>query len=89
MARNLYATISVEKENDKKEVNIYKTKDQKYGIEVEVKEQDILKKVENITDSEQKIDKFLDLLLDSVQKFELLEDCVYEYSDTKTPIQWF
>lgn len=88
MERNLYATISVAKESEKKDVKIYKLKDEKYGIEVETEEKGKVnsKKVENLTASEERINRLLEILVVSAENFTLLEDFAYDFSDCKSTI---
>lgn len=83
MLKNLYATISVARENDKKDVKVYRLEDEKYGIEVvtEEKGETEIKKVENLTSSKEKIEKLLETLILSAQNFTLLEDFAYEFKD--------
>ena len=61
MNKNLFATISVAKENERKDVKIYRVHNEKYGIEVVEEEngKTNIKKVENLTNNEEKINKLL------------------------------
>lgn len=83
MTKDLYATISVAKSNDKKDVKIYKIEDEKYGIEIVAKEngKEKISKVENLTKDEKKIESVLETLVLSVQNFTLLEDFAYDFRD--------
>lgn len=83
MSKNLFATVTVEKEEKKKDVKIYKLEDEKYGVEVVSEEdgQTKVNKVENVTKNEEKINKLLDTLIRSVQNFELLDCFAYDYKD--------
>ena len=82
MVKTLFATINVEKENEKNEVRIYKTKGEKYGIEV-VDSNENVKSAENITSSEKMINSLLDTIVLSTQNFTLLEDFASDFSDAK------
>lgn len=77
--RSLYATITVAKENQKKDIQIFETEDQKYGIEVVIGEE--VKKVDNLTSNKEKIDKLLDTIILGTQNFTLLEDFAYDFKD--------
>lgn len=77
--KNLYATISVAKENQKKDIQIFETEDQKYGIEVVIGEE--VKKVENLTSNKEKINKLLEAIVLGTQNFTLLEDFAYDFKD--------
>lgn len=83
MKKNLYATISVARENQKKDVKIYKLEDEKYGVEIVAEEAGIEKinKVENLTKDVEKIDRILKTLVLSAQNFTLLEDFAYDFRD--------
>lgn len=83
MIKNLFATISVAKENNKRDVKIYKVQNERYGIEVVEEEngKTNIKKVENLTESEEKINKLLDVIVLSTQNFTLLEDFAYDFKD--------
>ena len=83
MNKNLFATISVAQENQKRDVKIYKLLNEKYGIEVVEEEngESKIKKVENLTKDEDKINKLLEVLVLSVQNFTLLEDFAYDFND--------
>lgn len=83
MKKNLYATISVARENQKKDVKIYKLEDEKYGVEIVAEEAGIEKinKVENLTKDVEKIDRILETLVLSAQNFTLLEDFAYDFRD--------
>ena len=80
MNKNLFATISVAQENQKRDVKIYKLLNEKYGIEVVEEEngESKIKRVENLTNDEQKINKLLEILVLSAQNFTLLEDFAYD-----------
>lgn len=82
MVKTLFATINVAKENEKNEVRIYKTKGEKYGIEV-VDSNENVKSAENITSSEKMINSLLDTIVLSTQNFTLLEDFASDFSDAK------
>ena len=83
MNKNLFATISVAQENQKRDGKIYKLLNEKYGIEVVEEEngESKIKKVENLTKDEEKINKLLEVLVLSVQNFTLLEDFSYDFKD--------
>lgn len=83
MNKNLFATISVAQENQKRDVKIYKLLNEKYGIEVVEEEngESKIKRVENLTNDEQKINKLLEILVLSAQNFTLLEDFAYDFKD--------
>ena len=83
MNKNLFATISVAQENQKRDVKIYKLLNEKYGIEVVDEEngESKIKRVENLTNDEQKINKLLEILVLSAQNFTLLEDFAYDFKD--------
>ena len=83
MNKNLFATITVAQENQKRDVKIYKLLNEKYGIEVVEEEngESKIKKVENLTKDEEKINKLLEVLVLSVQNFTLLEDFAYDFKD--------
>lgn len=83
MNKNLFATISVAQENQKRDVKIYKLLNEKYGIEVVEEEngESKIKKVENLTKDETKINKLLEVLVLSAQNFTLLEDFAYDFKD--------
>lgn len=83
MNKNLFATISVAKENERKNVKIYRVHNEKYGIEVVEEEngKTNIKKVENLTENEEKINKLLEVLVLSAQNFTLLEDFAYDFKD--------
>lgn len=88
MERKLFATINVAKENINKEVKIYKTKTEKYGIEIVEGDNIVTKKLDNLATDESKVDDLLNVILNSVCKFELVEDYAYDYNDNKKPIAW-
>lgn len=88
MNKKLFATISVARENDKRDIKIYKTKDEKFGVEVEFNEGVDSKKIDNITADESKIDNFLNILVNDSNNFDLLEDYASDYNDVKQPIEW-
>lgn len=77
--KNLYATISVAKENQKKDIQIFETEDQKYGIEIVIGDE--VKKIENLTSNKEKIDKLLEIIVLETQNFTLLEDFAYDFKD--------
>ena len=83
MEKTLFATISVEKENEKKEVKIYKTQGIKYGIEITEEKggETKIQKADNLTSSEEKVDKLLNILVQSSQNFTLLDDFAYDFKD--------
>ena len=83
MNKNLFATISVAQENQKRDVKIYKLLNEKYGIEVVEEEngESKIKRVENLTNDEQKVNKLLEILVLSAQNFTLLEDFAYDFKD--------
>ena len=83
MNKNLFATISVAQENQKRDVKIYKLLNEKYGIEVVEEEngESKIKRVENLTNDEQKINQLLEILVLSAQNFTLLEDFAYDFKD--------
>lgn len=85
MNKTLYATFSIDKENERKEAKLYKTKDQYYGIEIETEEKGKMdiKKADNITISEQKIDNILDTIVSSIENFEFIEYITQDYGDKK------
>ena len=88
MNKILFATINIDREDEKRSVKIYKTMNEKYGIEVEFNEGADIKKIDNITSSENKINQFLDVLVNDTQNFELLEDYASDYNDVQKPIEW-
>lgn len=83
MERDLFATISVAKENERKDVKIYRLQSDKYGIEVVEENNGTIntRKVENLTNDKNKINKLLDVLVLSSQNFTLLEDFAYDFKD--------
>ena len=85
MNKTLYATFSIDKENERKDDKLYKTKDQYYGIEIETEEKGKMdiKKADNITISEQKIDNILDTIVSSIENFEFIEYITQDYGDKK------
>lgn len=84
MEKILFATLSVVKENKRDEVKIYKIKGEKFGIEVEsnVDSKIVTHTAENITSSEEKINKLLETIVLSSENFTLLEDFAYDFADT-------
>ena len=88
MERKLFATINVAKENANKEVKIYKTKTEKYGIEIVEGDNIVTKRLDNLATDESKVDDLLNVILNSVCKFELVGDYAYDYNDNKKPIAW-
>ena len=64
-------------------LKIYKLLNEKYGIEVVEEEngESKIKRVENLTNDEQKINKLLEILVLSAQNFTLLEDFAYDFKD--------
>lgn len=88
MSKELYATISVAKENEKKEVKIYKTKAENFGIEINEKVNSEEKDVnfDNITSKEEKIDDLLNKLIFSVADFQQLEYIAEDFSDKKITV---
>ena len=83
MERDLFATISVAKENERKDVKIYRLQSDKYGIEVVEENNGTIntRKVENLTNDKNKINKLLDVLVLSSQNFTLLEEFAYDFKD--------
>lgn len=85
MEKYLYATINIVMENKKSEIRIYKTKKEKFGIEIvsNIDSKEVVKTAENITGSEKKIESLLNTIVLSAQNFTLLEDFVYDFADVK------
>ena len=83
MDKILYATLSVAKGNQRDEVKIYKIKGEKYGIEIEsnFNSKTAVNTAENITSSEEKINKLLDTIVMGSESFTLLEDFAYDFAD--------
>ena len=81
--KELFAMISVEKENRRDIVKIYKTRDKKFGIEIERQKGDrlIIDKVDNLSESNEKINKLLETIVESTQNFTLLESFAYDFAD--------
>lgn len=81
--KELFAMISVEKENRRDIVKIYKTRDKKFEIEIERQKGDrlIIDKVDNLTESNEKINKLLETIVESTQNFTLLESFAYDFAD--------
>jgi len=89
MERKLFATINVAKANTNKEVKIYKTKIEKYGIEIVEDDNKTTKKFDNLVTDETKVDELLNAIVNSACNFELVEDFAYDYSENREPIAWF
>ena len=83
MEKSLFATVTVAKENERDEVKIYKIKGEKFGIQIESNVNSELKNrvAENITNSEDKINKLLDALVMGTGSFTLLEDFACDFAD--------
>lgn len=83
MEKSLFATVTVAKENERDEVKIYKIKGEKFGIQIESNVNSELKNrvAENITNSEDKINKLLDALVMGTESFTLLEDFACDFTD--------
>ncbi len=83
MEKTLFATFNVAKGNQRDEVKIYKIKGEKYGIQIEANRNSKvdLQTAENITKSEEKIDKLLDALIMSAENFTLLDDFACDFAD--------
>ena len=77
--KNLYATISVVKGNQKEDINVFETEEQKYGVEIVIGDE--VKKLENLTSDKQKIEQLLDDVVLGAQNFTLLEDFAYDFRD--------
>ena len=77
--KNLYATISVVKGNQKEDINVFETEEQKYGIEIVIGDE--VKKLENLTSDKQKIEQLLNDVVLGAQNFTLLEDFAYDFRD--------
>ena len=77
--KSLYATISVVKGNQKEDINVFETEEQKYGVEIVIG--DKVKKLENLTSDKQKIEQLLDDVVLGAQNFTLLEDFAYDFRD--------
>ena len=89
MKKSLYATISVAKNDENKELKIYKLQNEKYGVEINTEEDGKIldtKKVENVTAYEENIDKLLDNIVGSVADFQFLEYVADDYKDIKQSI---
>lgn len=88
MEKELFSKITFERKEESKEVKIYKLKDEKYGIEIDtISDNKVdIKKVEQLTLSEEKIDRLLEILIVSAENFTLLEDFAYDFSDCKESI---
>ncbi len=84
MEKILFATLSVAKENKRDEVKIYKIKSEKFGIQIEsnIDSKIVVNTAENITSSEDKINKLLDTIVMSSENFTLLDDFAYDFADT-------
>lgn len=80
--KELYSTISVVKENKKKEIRIYKVKTEGYGIEIETEENGdvVVKRVENITVNEKSIDELLSLIVNETESFKFLDYYASDWS---------
>lgn len=61
----------------------YNTRDKKFGIEIERQKGDrlIIDKVDNLTESNEKINKLLETIVESTQNFTLLESFAYDFAD--------
>lgn len=89
MKKSLYATISVAKNDENKELKIYKLQDEKYGVEVNTEENGKIldtKRAENVTIYEENINQLLDNIVRSIQDFEFLEYVADDYKDVKQSI---
>jgi len=89
--KNLYGSISINKEINQgkeeiyEEINYYKIKQEKYGLEIEKKYNNKVEKTNriNITDNEDKINCILDILVyNEVMPCseDILEDLVKQYT---------
>ena len=85
MERDLYATISINKENERKEAKIYRTKGQCYGVEIDTEEKGKMdiKKADNITISKDKINGVLETIVSSIENFEFIEYIAQDHGDIK------
>lgn len=83
MDKMLFATLSVAKGDTTDEIKIYKIKGEKFGIQIEstVDSKTVVNIAENITSSEEKINKLLDTLVMNSENFTLLEDFAYDFAD--------
>lgn len=88
MDKKLYATLSVAKQGTTDEIKIYKIKNEKFGIQIEstVGSKTVVNSAENITSSEDKINKLLDTLIINSENFTLLEDFAYDFADVMIPV---
>lgn len=91
--KNLYGSIKINKiiqeggSNICRQINYYKLKNEKYGIEI-VKEDDVNENIEitnihNITESENQIDSILKILVDNAitpDSADVIEDLVKQYT---------
>ena len=83
MDKKLFATFNVAKGNQRDEVKIYKIKGEKFGIQIEANRnsKEEIHTVENITDSEDNINRLLDAIVMSTESFTLLDDLAYDFRD--------
>ena len=83
MDKMLFATLSVAKGNQRDEVKIYKLKGEKFGVQIEsdVDSKREIYSAENITSSEEKINKLLESIVLSTENFTLLDDVAFDFAD--------
>lgn len=88
MDKKLFATFNVAKGNQRDEVKIYKIKGEKFGIQIEANRnsKEEIHTVENITDSEDNINRLLDAIVMSTESFTLLDDLAYDFRDNALSI---